>query len=88
MKVLKFQADWCQPCKMLTNTLRDDIITDIPVEIVDIDNNSEEVTNLLVKYGIRGVPTLVMLGDDGVELKRKVGMATKSELESFFNVQG
>lgn len=86
MKVLKFQADWCQPCKMLSNTLKD-IQTDIPVVEVDIDNNSTEVTELLRTYGIRGVPTLVMVDDNGIEVKRKVGMVMQPELEAFFNTK-
>lgn len=78
-KVLKFQADWCQPCKMLTRTL-EDLKTDIPIEVVDIDENRD----LAVTYGVRGVPTMIML-DNGVEVKRKVGMMSESDLNNFFN---
>lgn len=84
MKVLKFYADWCQPCKMLTNTLKD-VETNIPVEEVDIENNSPEVTNLLQRFKIRGVPTLIMVNNDGVEVKRKVGMVMANDLQAFFN---
>lgn len=88
MKVLKFQADWCQPCKMLTNTIKDDIVTDIPIELIDLDNNSnnEEITNLLKKYDVRSVPTLILLDDNGVEIRRKVGLGTIEELQAFFKV--
>lgn len=84
MKVLKFQADWCQPCKMLSNILKD-IKTDIPVEEKDID--TPEGRELAQKFGIRGVPTMVMIDDGGVEVKRKVGMAMANELETFFNTK-
>lgn len=84
MKVLKFYADWCQPCKMLTRTL-EDVKTDIPVEEIDIE--TAEGSELAQKFGLRGVPTMVMVDDNGVEVKRKVGMAMANELETFFNVK-
>jgi len=78
-KVLKFSASWCGPCKSLTKTLQE-VKTEIPIEEIDIDEQSE----LAIEYGIRGVPTLVMI-DDNVEVKRNVGNLTKSQLESWFN---
>jgi thioredoxin 1 len=74
MKVLRFTASWCQPCKMLAKTL-EDVDTRIPIEVIDIDENRELATN----YGIRGVPTLVMIDGD-VEVKRVSGMLMKNQL--------
>jgi len=74
-KVLKFSASWCAPCKSLSKTI-EDINTDVVIEDIDIDERSE----LAVEYGIRGVPTLVMI-DEGVEVKRNVGNLTKQQLE-------
>lgn len=78
-KVLKFSASWCGPCKMLSKTI-EGINTNVVFEEVDIDEQSE----LAVEYGIRGVPTLVML-DENVEVKRSVGNLTKQQLESWLN---
>lgn len=78
-KVLKFSATWCSPCKMLSSTLKD-VTTSVPVEEVDIDENME----LAKQYGIRGVPTLVML-DEGKEVKRVSGVLMKTQLEEWFN---
>ena len=76
-KVLRFTASWCQPCKMLARTL-EDISTDYPIEVIDIDENQE----LSIQYGVRGVPTLVMLQND-IEVKRIVGMQTEGFLKEW-----
>ena len=76
-KVLRFTASWCQPCKMLGRTL-EDIPTDYPIEVIDIDESKD----LAIQYGVRGVPTLVMLQDD-VETKRVVGMQTEGFLKEW-----
>ena len=80
MKVLRFTASWCQPCKMLEKTLQD-VNTQIPIEVIDIDNNRE----LAVQYGIRGVPTLVMIDGD-IEVKRFSGVKMKNEIETWLGV--
>lgn len=78
-RVLRFTASWCGPCKMLAKTL-EDIKTDVPISVYDIDEN----TDYAVEYGIRGVPTLVMLNGN-TEVKRLVGMTTQNKLEEWLN---
>ena len=79
MKVLKFAAEWCGPCKMLSTTIEKYYKGDVPIETIDIDTNSE----VAVRYGIRGVPTLVLLDDAGVEVRRKSGMMMIDDFEKF-----
>lgn len=79
MKILKFQADWCQPCKMLTNILNN-IKTDVEIEVIDIDQNPE----MAKKYNIRGVPTLVKLNGETV-VSQSVGLKSKEQLEQWIN---
>ena len=76
-KVLRFTASWCQPCKMLARIL-EDIPTDYTIEVIDIDESEE----LAIQYGVRGVPTLVMLQND-IETKRIVGMQTEGFLKEW-----
>ena len=78
-KIVRFTASWCQPCKMLAKTL-EEIETDVPIEVVDID----EQTDLATEFGIRSVPTLVMMEDNNV-LKKMVGLKTIQEVEAFIH---
>ncbi len=81
MKVLKFYADWCAPCKMIS-TIIDGVKDKLPVPVEEI--NIDENNDIAKKYGIRGVPTLVMVDESGAEVKRQVGMVTEKGLLEFF----
>ena len=74
MRVIRFTAEWCGPCKQLSSILRDIDIT-IPIDVIDIDEESD----IASEFGIRSIPTLVML-DGNIEVKRKVGLMDKKEL--------
>lgn len=76
-RILRFTASWCQPCKMLASNLGE---TDckIPIEVVDIDVHPE----IAAEYGIRSVPTLVMLHEN-IESKRLIGNKSPKELKEW-----
>lgn len=78
-KVLRFTASWCGPCKSLAKIL-DNIETNIPFEVVDIDVHPEIATD----YGIRSVPTLVML-EDNIEVKRMTGVRAENLMSEWLN---
>lgn len=82
MKILKFQATWCQPCKMLSKVIegaKESI--SLPIEEIDIDENME----LAKKYRVRGVPALVIVNDDGVVIRTKTGTMNEKQLLEFLN---
>jgi thioredoxin-like negative regulator of GroEL len=64
---------------MLAKNL-EEVNTNLPIEVVDIDALPE----VAIEYGVRGVPTLVML-DENTEIKRMVGMQSLKQLEDWFN---
>jgi len=83
MKVLKFYAEWCGPCKGLTmviNGVKDQI--NIPIEEINID---EEIMTS-VEYGVRSVPTMILLDDNNAEIKRQVGMLDEQQFLEFVKV--
>jgi len=78
-KIIRFTASWCAPCKALAQTL-ENIETNIPIEVVDIDVHSD----IASEYGIRSVPTLVML-EDNIEMKRMTGVRTENLMREWIN---
>ena len=77
-QLLKFSASWCQPCKALAANMKYVEFGDVQYEDVDIDENME----LAKKFGIRGVPTMVLVEDD-VEIKRISGVLMADKIEEF-----
>lgn len=77
MKVLKFYADWCGPCKVQSQIIKNagDKIT-TPVEDVNIDENLMLAQN----FQVRGVPTMVLVDKDENEIKRHVGLMKEDQL--------
>ncbi len=80
MKILKFQADWCQPCQTLSRLLENvkPRFPDIEFASIDVDENSE----MAHTYNIRSLPTLVLI-NQGREVKRRAGCPTEQELIEF-----
>jgi thioredoxin 1 len=83
MKLLKFYAEWCGPCKVQSKIIKDagDKIK-IKVEDVDIDSN----VSMSVDFNVRSVPTMILVDDKTeVEIKRHVGILKEAELLEWLN---
>jgi len=78
-----FWAAWCGPCKMIAPIL-DEIAPEfdgrLQIAKVDVDANPETAP----KYGIRGIPTLIIF-KDGAVAGTKVGALSKTQLVEFIN---
>lgn len=80
MKLLKFYSNFCNPCKVLERIMD---VNNIPHDNIDI----EEETNadIISKYNIKTVPTLILIEEDGTEVNRHVGMMNLQQLKDFTN---
>ena len=79
--LVDFWAEWCGPCKQIGPIL-EEISNEMSSEIVIAKHNIDENPNQPTKYGVRGIPTMLLF--KGGELKAtKVGATTKSNIISF-----
>jgi thioredoxin 1 len=79
-KILYFSAAWCGPCRTL-GPIMESVSNEVNYQKIDVDNNQE----LSMKYGVRNIPTLVLVDGDGNELGRKVGVHQKQQIIDFYN---
>jgi thioredoxin 1 len=70
MKYLYFSAPWCGPCKQLAPKMDLVAEADITVEKILVDDNTE----MTQKYGIRNIPTVLLVSENGTEIERFVGV--------------
>jgi thioredoxin 1 len=81
--LVDYWAEWCGPCKMIAPILEEivgDYIGKLKVAKLNIDENSATPP----KFGIRGIPTLMIFKDGDVEAT-KVGALSKSQLTAFID---
>ena len=81
--LVDFWAEWCGPCKAIAPVLEElaeDYDGKLKVCKMDVDSNTETAP----KYGIRGIPTLIVFNNGDVA-GTKVGAVSKSQLSAFID---
>ena len=81
--LVDFWAEWCGPCKMiapLLNDIAEEYADNVTVGKLNIDQNAGTPP----KYGIRGIPTLLLFKDGNV-IDTKVGALSKTQLKEFLD---
>ncbi len=76
--LVDFWAEWCGPCKSLLPIV-EEVAAEMEGKVKVVKINIEEAPNAPTKYGLRGVPTL-MLFKDGKVVDTRVGGMPKSQL--------
>lgn len=79
--LLDFWAEWCGPCKMIAPML-DEVADEFAERLQVVKLNIDENPQTPPKYGIRGIPTLILFRNGTVEAQ-KVGALSKSQLKEF-----
>ena len=79
--LVDYWADWCGPCKMISPVL-DEVAKEYTGKLKVCKLNIDENQATPPKYGIRGIPTLMVFKNGNVEAT-KVGALSKSQLTAF-----
>lgn len=80
-KLIYVSAKWCGPCKTFSPIMGKVSLSGIPVEKVDADSNSD----VLTKYGVRNIPTVIKVDNNGNMLDKFVGVKSEQEVINFYN---
>lgn len=80
MRLVKIYSQTCGPCKALER-----ILNNANIEHESIDINSQEGGEMIEKYDIRAVPTLLLLDKEGEMLNKHVGVLNVEDLKKFVN---
>jgi thioredoxin 1 len=81
--LVDYWAEWCGPCKMIApilDSLTDEYAGKLKISKLNIDENQKTPQ----KYGVRGIPTLMIFKNGNVEAT-KVGALSKSQLTAFID---
>jgi thioredoxin 1 len=81
--LVDYWAVWCGPCKMIAPLL-EEAAAQYQGRVTIAKLNVDENPDTAAKYGIRGIPTL-MLFNEGKAVATKVGALSKSQLNSFLD---
>jgi thioredoxin 1 len=81
--LVDYWAEWCGPCKAIAPVL-EELAADYGDRLKIAKLNTDENPETPPRYGVRGIPTLMLFKDGHVEAT-KVGAVSKSQLTAFID---
>tara|TARA_B100001093_G_C26575604_1_gene904882 strand:+ start:494 stop:754 length:261 start_codon:yes stop_codon:yes gene_type:complete len=80
--LLYFSAEWCGPCRTMVGPIINELITEgYSIKKIDVDLNFE----MAQYYGVRNIPTVILLNSMGEERSRKIGQSSKQTYIDMYN---
>ncbi len=79
--LMKFYGEWCNPCKILDGVIQNVDLSGVEYENIDIS----EAPDVTAHYRVRAVPTMILLDEEGNELKRFSGTMNADALTKWIN---
>lgn len=87
-KVIKLSAQWCAPCRFYAETFHKvserEEFKNIEFKAYDIEND-EEAESLVNKFGVRGVPTTLIMNENDELIYKLTGSIRESDLVDTIN---
>lgn len=80
--LLKFEADWCGPCQQIKPLVQDVLADqqDVTLKTINVDDKANE--DLVMRHGVRAIPTLVLLDDHEAVVASHRGGLNRQQLET------
>lgn len=80
--LIDFYAPWCAPCKMIAPIVEQIAEQEADIKVVKV--NADNSQTLMASYGIRGIPTLLLI-EDGEVKATQVGAASLKQVQQFIH---
>lgn len=80
LKLLKFSAKWCGPCKMQKAELENNPIG-IDIQEIDIESTASEDMELIQKYKVMSIPNIVIIDHSGTVQARFIGYTPSDKIK-------
>ena len=75
-KIIKFYADWCGPCRVLSKNFEKVDLGNVVLEEID----AEENLDMTKEYGVRNLPTVLFIDENGEVLEKVTGLMTPQDI--------